>query len=327
MKAAVCDRYGPPDVVVIREVPPIRPGPGDVLVRVGASSVTTGDWRMRSAAFPGITWLPGRLMFGIRKPRKGVLGGDFAGTVEAVGAGVTGFAPGDRVFGFSGLGAHAEAVAVKATGAIAPTPENLTDVEAAAVPFGALSALVFLRDFAKVRPGHRVLLIGASGGVGCYATQIARHLGATVDAVCGPDNRDLVQTLGADHVFDHTRDDMTATTRRYDVIMDIVGVSDFARCRPILTGTGVFVPLNFGSLGEIAQALWTARRAGQRMVLGTSGEKQQDLKEIADLLRSGAIRPVVDRILPFAEIADAHAYVEKRRRRGGVVLSMDALAA
>ncbi len=321
MKAAVYNRYGPPEVVEVRDIPDPAPGRGELLVRVAASSVTTADWRMRAAAFPGITWLPGRLMMGIFRPRRRVLGGDFAGTVAAAGDGATRFAPGERVFGFSTTGAHAEFVTVKEAGAIARIPDGLSDGEAAALPFGALAALVFLRDFAHVRSGQRVLVVGASGGVGCYAVQIARQMGAEVDGVCGPTSLDFVRSLGASYVADYTRDVVPPPGRRYDAVLDTVGATDFGRCRDALTETGVFVPLNLG-FREIRQALATARGSGRKVRIGVSGDRQEDLEHIAGLAERGEIRPVVDRSFNLADIVEAHRYVEGRHRCGAVVVQV-----
>jgi NADPH:quinone reductase-like Zn-dependent oxidoreductase len=292
-----------------------------VLVRVRASSVTTADWRLRAAAFPGITWLPGRLMFGVLRPRRPILGGDFAGEVEAVGPAVTRFRPGDQVFGFSTFGAHAELVALPETAAIASIPAGLGFEEAAAVPFGALAALVFLRDFARITPGDRLLVVGASGGVGCYAVQIGRHLGAEVTGVASAANLDFVTALGADHVIDYRSADPFAPGQQYEVVLDTVGATTFTRARAALTAKGRFVPLNIG-LGEVVQSLATALRGGQRVAIGVSKDTRADMEEIAALLGRGDLNPVIDRRYPLAQIEEAHRYVESRHRRGSVVLTI-----
>jgi NADPH:quinone reductase-like Zn-dependent oxidoreductase len=262
-------------------------------------------------------------MFGVLRPRRRVLGGEFAGRVEAVGAGVARFEPGDRVFGFCGLGAHAEYVAVPESGAIAATPATLDDGQAAAIPFGALAALVFLRDHARVQPGQRVLVVGASGGVGVYAVQIARHLGAEVAGVCSTANTDLVRTLGAAEAIDYTREDFTAAAGRYDAILDTVGATSFERCKRALADGGVFVPLNFG-LRELAQKAATAfpGSGGKRIAIGVNDDTREDLESLLPLLDSGALRPVIDRRYPLDRIAEAHAYVEGRHRRGSVVIDV-----
>jgi NADPH:quinone reductase-like Zn-dependent oxidoreductase len=209
MTAAVHDRYGPPDVLRLDRVPRPEPGAGALSVRVAASSVTTADWRLRASAFPGILWLPGRLMTGLVRPKNRVLGTEFAGTVAALGPGAAGFAPGDRVFGFCGHGGNADYLTVAADGPVVATPPALSDRAAAALPFGAISALVFLRDVARLGPGQSVLIVGGSGGVGVYAIQIARHLGAEVTAVASAANLELMRDLGAAHVVDYRAEDVT----------------------------------------------------------------------------------------------------------------------
>jgi NADPH:quinone reductase-like Zn-dependent oxidoreductase len=321
MKAITYDRYGPPDVVHLSEV--ARPTVTDtsVLVRVHASSVTTADWRIRAAAFPGVFWLPGRLMFGLFRPKNRILGGEFSGEVAEVGRAVTRFRPGDRVFGFVGHGANAEYVAIDETAAIAPVPGDLGHDKAAALPFGGLAALVFLRDFAKVRPGQSVLVIGASGGVGAYAVQIARALGATVTGVASGANADLVRDLGAETVMDYRQDDATAGPARYDVVFDTVGAVRYRQARRVLRKGGVFVPLNFG-LSDIISALWAKITGAPRVAFGVNGDSAADLGVLSDMIAAGNLRPVIDRRYPLDRAAEAHAYVEARHRKGAVVLTV-----
>lgn len=325
MQAAVYERYGAADVLAVSEVPRPAVGEGDVLVAVAAASVSTADWRMRASAFPGGLWLPGRLMTGLFAPKRKILGTDFAGTVLEVGAGVTRWKVGDAVFGFSGHGAHAECLAMPQDGPIAGIPGALGFEEAAAVPFGALSALVFLRDFAKLESGQRILIVGASGGVGVFAVQLARHFGAEVTGVASGANFELVRDLGADRVIDYTREDFAAGGEAWDVILDTVGATSFAEARKALTPKGVYVPLNFG-LREAAQAMITAIRGGPRIRLGVSGDTREDLKFVAGLLERGEIRAVIDNRYPLGAIAEAHRRVESRRKRGAVIIAVDAEA-
>lgn len=320
MKASVYHEYGSTDVLRIEEVARPEPGPGEVLVRVRATSVTTGDWRLRAAAFPGLMAVPGRLMFGVFRPRRPILGGDFAGEVVETGAGVTRFAPGDRVFGVSGHGAHAEYVRMPESGAIHATPGEMTDEQAAALPFGGLAALTFLADFARVKPGERVLILGASGGVGSYAVQIARAMGAEVTGVASAGNLELVRSLGAHHVIDYGAQDPLRGAR-YDVVLDTVGVADFRRVRRVLDRGGRFVPLNFGTR-EIWQSLRTGLVGRRKVVIGVNGDSAEALARLIAYWRAGALRPVIDRVYPFAGIADAHAHVETRHRKGAVVVSI-----
>lgn len=321
MKAATYTRYGAPEVVSIADVPRPEPKTGEVLVQVFATSVTTADWRLRAAAFPGILWLPGRLMFGLLAPRTPILGSDFAGRVVSLGPGVTRFKLGDPVFGFVGAGAHAEYVSVPEDGAITVKPAGLDYDEAAAVPFGALAALVFLRDFAGLTAGQKVLVVGASGGVGAFAVQLAKHFGAEVTGVASTPHIDLVRDLGADHVIDYSQQDFTRGDRRYDVILDTVGVTRFGRVRRVLTSRGRFVPLNFG-LRELVAALLAPLRGGQRVVINVSGDKREDLELVANLLQSGKLRPVIDRRFALDEIVEAHRRTEGRHKTGSVVVTV-----
>lgn len=325
MKAAITKTYGGPEVVHFAQIARPKPGPGEILVRVGAAGVTTADWRLRAAAFPGaISAVAGRLMFGILRPRKHVLGSDFAGTVEALGPGVTGFAVGDRVFGFRFGGAHAEFMTVKADGAVTKTPDSLTDTQAAALPFGGLCALEFLDRFAQVQPGERVLVVGASGGVGAYAVQVARALGAIVTGVASGESLPLVEGLGADHVVDYRRTDPATLSGPYDVVFDTVGALDYSRAAPMLADGGRFVPLNFG-LGDV----WKGRKAGRNghaQILKVNGDTKEGMERLTSMIAAGQLRPVIDTVYPFDEIRAAYAKVETRRRKGAIVLEIGATA-
>lgn len=321
MKAVIQPSYGPADILEIRDMPRPEPGPTEVLVEVHASAVTTADWRLRAAAFPRGLWLVGRLVAGLFRPRHAVPGVTFSGRVTGIGAAVTRFAVGDAVFGFSGHGAHAEYLALPQDAAIAPKPAALSHAEAAAIPFGALSALVFLRDVAKLRRGERILIVGASGGVGASAVQLARHFGAHVTGVAGPDSLDLVRSLGADHVIDYTKDDPAEGGQPFDVVLDTVGATSFPRIRKILTPTGRWVPLEFG-LREAGQALAAALRRGPKVKLAVSGDSAADLEVLAGLLETGALRAVIDSSFPLERIADAHRRVETRHAKGAVILAL-----
>ncbi|MGY3436515.1 MULTISPECIES: NAD(P)-dependent alcohol dehydrogenase [unclassified Marinovum] len=323
MKAAMYNEYGGAEVVGIEDLAQPTPGPGEILVKLAHGSVTTADWRLRAAAFPGVLAVPGRLMFGLRRPRAPVLGSEFAGTVVALGEGVTEFAQGQEVFGFVMLGAHAEYLVVKADGAVLPVPSGLTLKDAAAVPFGGLSALVFLRDFAKVKPGQKLLVIGASGGVGAYTVQIARILGAEVTGVASGEHAEFVRTLGAHETVDYRTQKLGTLTTRFDAVIDTVGAADFATVRPLLKPRGVFVPLNFG-LREVGQALWTALTRRRRVLIGVSGDTKEDLRILSRWITAGQLRPVIDSRFPLAGIRDAYARVEGRHRRGAVLLDMAA---
>lgn len=319
MKAMYTTKYGGPEVVETRELPTPVPGPGEVLVKVAAAGVTAGDWRMRAAAFPGGFGVLGRAMFGFRGPRNPVLGGDVAGTIAAVGAGVTEFAQGDRVYGFSIVGAHAEYVKMKSDGALVPLPANLSFAEGAALPYGMLAAYSFLTRFGRVMRGEHVLVIGGAGGVGVYAIQIARMLGAKVTAVASGRNLDLMRALGADEVMDYRTGNPLAG-RRYDVILDTFGAVNWRQARRSLTNGGRFVPLNF-AIWHIFLAAFT-RFGHKRWVVGVSGDRKADLLALEPALTSGEIKPVIDQIYPFDAARAAHAHVEGRRRKGAVVLDV-----
>jgi NADPH:quinone reductase-like Zn-dependent oxidoreductase len=299
-----------------------------VLIRVRATAVTTADWRMRASAFPRLFWLPGRLWLGLFRPRNPVLGMDFSGVVEATGKNVTRFRPGDEVFGSTSAnrrGAHAEYVLVGESDAVVKKPECLTHEEAAAIPFGANCALQFLRDFAGLKSGQRVLVVGASGTVGSWAVQIARHLGAHVTGVCSTGNVGLVHSLGAERVRDYTAGPFLGDSGSYDVVFDTIGVTTFAEVSPALTDTGTFLPLETG-VRELLQALFSPRR-GKKLKYAVSSNRRDTLEEIVSFIEAGAIRPVVDRVYPMTEIVAAHRRVERRHKRGSVIVSLNGAVA
>ncbi len=323
MRAVTCRRYGPPGVLRIENLPPPSPGPREIRVRVRATTVTSADARIRGFRCPPIFWLPMRLALGLRRPRRLVPGMEFAGVVDAVGDAVTRFEPGDRVFGLAAAGAQAEWLTVAEDSAVAWAPAGLTDTEAAALPFGALSALVFLRDIAGVVPGERILVTGAAGAVGVFAVQLGRHLGAEVDGVCGAANTDLVRSLGAAGVQDRAQWDPRREARRYDVILDTVGAIDPLQGRRLLAPRGRHVLLSFGAAG-IGWMLATAPWPGRRVLCGHAGGGAADLRFLRDLAQSGIIRPVIDRVLPLEAVVEAHRHVDAGHKRGALVLTLAA---
>lgn len=330
MQACIYESYGTADVVRLGEVARPRVKAGEVLVKVHAAGVTTADWRFRAAAFPRGSQLAGRLMLGLFRPRNPVLGMDFAGVVAAVGKNVTRFQVGDRVFGATSpmrRGAHAEYAVVKESGAIVRTPAGLTDQQAAAIPFGGTSALAFLRDFGRVRPGQRVLIVGGSGSVGTWAVQLARHLGAEVTAVSSTRNLELVRSLGAHRVVDYTAGDPLGDEgKTYDLIFDTVGVTSFASSRDRLSPQGTYLPLNPGPK-EMWQGLLTSRSKGKRVKAAISGNTRAGLEVLVELIETGALKPIIDRVYPMARIADAHRHVEGRHKRASVVIDIVPAAA
>ncbi|MGC4092743.1 MAG: NAD(P)-dependent alcohol dehydrogenase [Polyangiaceae bacterium] len=326
MRACIYEEYGPAGVVKLKEVQTPRPAPDSVLVRVHSAAVTTADWRFRASVFPRIFWLPGRLMVGLFRPRNPILGMDFSGVVEQVGAQVTRFRVGDSVFGSSSVGrrgAHAEYLVVRETDAVIHKPDSLSHHEAAAVPFGANAALAFLRDVARVRPGQRVLVLGGSGSVGSWAVQLAKHFGAHVTAVCSARNLELVRSLGADRALDYAREPILEIGGEYDLIFDAFGATSFAACRGALADGGVFLPLETG-VREMLQLLTTSFGARRRIKLGVSKNSCESLQFIAQLLESGQVRALVDQVYPMEQVVDAHRHVEGRHKRGSVVLALAA---
>ncbi|MCR9123441.1 MAG: NAD(P)-dependent alcohol dehydrogenase [Phyllobacteriaceae bacterium] len=322
MRAATHDRYGGSDVVTIADIAEPAIADNQLLVAVHASSVTTADWRLRASAFPGGLWLAGRLMTGLFRPRNCILGMEFSGVVARTGPNVTRFAPGDALFGNAGSGAHAEYLAIDEDAALAAKPPALSHAEAASLPFGAVTALVFLRDFAKLQSGQRVLIIGASGGVGVHAVRIARHLGARVTGVTSTDNVALVRELGADRVVDYRKEKLNDIGETFDLVFDTAGIVRFAEARRLLNVNGLFLPLEFG-IGDLLTALWCAiTRSGQRIGLHVSGDAQADVEAIAELAATGALKPVIDSRYPLAEIRKAHERVETRHKRGSVIVDV-----
>ena len=319
MKAFVYEKYGPPDVLHCVELPTPEPGPGEVLIRVRATSVTTADWRLRASAFPSLMWVIGRLMFGLFKPRNKVLGGDVAGDVVALGPDVESFAIADPVFGHVGKGGYAEFAIAKADGAIVPKPESLTYAEAAALPFGAVAALVFLRNFAKLSNGQKVIIIGASGNVGVYAVQIAKVLGAHVTAIASGQKADLVRSLGADDFVDYEHRDAKKLDDRFDLVFDTFGAFSFVDARRILKPHGLFLPLNFGLIDALKSLVFGWART-QKMITAVNNDTREDLEAVVDLVRMAQLRPVIDQVFSFDQVVAAHKHVEARRRSGSVVI-------
>jgi NADPH:quinone reductase-like Zn-dependent oxidoreductase len=317
MKAIVQNAYGSSDVLMLKEIDKPKVGDGDVLVRVHAAGLHAGDCFMMR----GVPYLA-RFFAGWPKPKDYVPGFDVAGTVEAVGKDVTRFKPGDEVFGECGGGGCAE-WAGAAEARFVVKPAGLTFEQAAAIPVSALAALQGLRDAGRLRPGQRVLINGASGGVGTYAVQIAKSLGAEVTGVCSTSNLDLVRSIGADHVVDYTRDDFTRSGQSYDLILDNVGSRSFSDCRRALTPEGTLLP-NTGNagIGYVIKAYARSAFVRQQGRPFVSRPKSEDLAVLKELVEAGKVTPVIDRTYPLSETPEALEYVEKGHARGKVVITV-----
>ena len=326
MKAMVYHTYGSPDVLKLEEIQKPIPKDNEVLIKVHAATVTAGDVNARGFTFvpPGFGPLP-RLMLGLRKPKRTILGTELAGEIEAVGKDVQRFKTGDQVFGIGSeiFGAYAEYTCRPETGALALKPANMTYDEAAAIPCGAGTALYFLRDVAKIQRGQKVLINGASGGVGTYAVQIARYYGAEVTGVCSTTNVELVKSLGADKVIDYTKEDFTQSGETYDIILDtVVGKTSFSRCKGSLKQNGLYLAVA-GGLQEAVQMLWTFIIGGKKVIFGTPTERKEDIIYLKELAEAGKIKPVIDRCYPLDQIVEAHRYVEKGHKKGNVVITVN----
>ena len=323
MKAVVCTAYGPPDVLRLRDV--VKPVPKDdeVLVRIRATTVSAADCELRRFDFAPWIWLPMRLGFGIRRPRRPVLGQELAGDIESVGKDVRSFGKGDRVFAATGigLGAYAEYICLREnpqTGAIATMPANLSHQEAAAIPYGGGEALQFLRK-GGVRSGQRVLVNGAGGSFGTFAVQLGKVLGAHVTAVDSAPKLEMLRALGADRTIDHGLEDVTAGHDTYDVIFDVVRGTASGRMVRLLTDGGWLLMANPG-LTQILRARWAARGSRRRVSFASSGPTSEDLAHLRGLVEAGSLRPVIDRRYPLEQMAEAHRYAESGQKLGNVVV-------
>jgi len=321
MKAIVCTKYGPPEVLQLKEVEKPTPKDNEVLIKILASTVTAGDCRIRS--FTYAPWFSpfGRIMFGFRKPRKKIPGDELAGKIESIGKDVKLLKKGDEVFGISSEfgfgGTNAEYKCLPAEKLVATKPANMTYEEAAAVPFGGLTALYFLRK-AEIRSGHKVLIYGASGSVGTFAVQIAKCFGAEVTGVCSTTNLEWVKSLGADKVIDYTKEDFTKSGQTYDAIFDTVSKTSFSRCKSSLKQRGVYLTVDW----PLLQALWVSMTDSKKIVFGIAPTRTEDLVFLKELIEAGRIKSVIDRCYPLEQIVEAHRYVDKGHKKGNVVITV-----
>jgi len=302
MKAMVCTKYGSPDVLQLKEVEKSIPKSNEVLVKVRATTVTAGDLRVRAFNSPFLLWIPMRLVLGLTKPRKSILGVELAGEIEAIGKDVTRFKKGDQVFALTGMnfGAHAEYAALPESGLMAIKPANVTYEDAASVLYGGTTVLYFLRK-ANIQCGQKVLIYGASGTVGTIAVQLAKYFGADVTAVCSAGNFELVKSLGADKVIDYTKEDFTTREERYDIIFDAVGKVSKSKCKKALTTKGSYVTVDGQGIAKI---------------------RNEDILFLQELLAAEKLKSVIDRRYPLEQIPEAYRYTETGRKKGSLVITL-----
>jgi len=322
MKAIVCTKYGPPEVLELREVEKPTPKDNEVLIRIHAATVTSGDVRIRSFTFPPGFWLPLRIIYGLRKPRKKIPGNELAGEIEVVGKDVKLFKKGDQVFGVtSGIlsgGTNAEYRCLSEEGLVAIKPANITYEEAAAIPIGGGTALHFLRK-GDIQSGQKVLIYGASGSVGTFAVQLAKYFGAEVTGVCSTTNLNLVKSLGADKVIDYTKEDFTKNGETYDIIFDTVIKTSFSRCKSSLKRRGVYLTLDW----PLLQILWSSMTSSKKLIWGVPPERVEDANFLKELMEAEKLRSVIDRRYPLEQTAEAHRYVDKGHKKGNVVITVE----
>jgi len=330
MKAIVYEKFGPPDVLQFQEVEKPAPKDNEVLIRVRATSVNFGDTMARNFKaitprefnMPFLFWLLAKISFGLREPKITILGSEFAGEIEAVGKDVKRFKKGDQVFGYPGqsFGAYAEYFCMPEDGVLAIKPANMTYEEAAVVPYGAIMALNLLRKM-NIQPGQKVLVNGASGGIGSAAVQIAKHFGAEVTGVCGTPRLEFVKSLGADKVIDYTKDDFTKNGETYDLIFDILGKSSFSQCQSSLKPNGTLLFASF-KMKQLFQMLLTSKTGGKKVICAIAPGSVEDLISVKELVEMEKIKSIIDRRYPLEQAAEAHRYVEAGHKQGNVVITI-----
>ncbi len=326
MKGVVYTKYGSPDVLELKEVEKPIPRADEVLIKVHAAEVTKADCEMRSFNFPvKWFWLPLRIAMGLIKPKKQILGGYFAGEVESVGKDVSKFKKGDQIFGTAKLrmGAYGEYVCLPASYTLVPKPCNVSFEEAAAVPLGGLNALHFLRK-ANIRKGEKVLVNGAGGSIGTFGVQIAKAMGAQVTAVDSTIKEEMLRRIGADHFFDYTKEDFTKSRKTYDLIFDMVAKSSYSECVKSLNPKGRYLMAN-PRISDMLRSVLTSKFTDKAAIFVFAGEKEEELLALKEMIEEGKILPILDKIFPFEQAAEAHRRVETEQRLGPVVISVGKL--
>jgi NADPH:quinone reductase-like Zn-dependent oxidoreductase len=318
MKAIVYERYGSAEVLQLKEIDKPLPREDEVLIRIYATSVSSGDVRMRKADPFAV-----RFMLGLRYPGRKILGFVFAGEVQAVGQNITRFKVGDQVYGTSikTFGTYAEYICLPETAIIAKKPASLSNEEAAAIPFGGSTALHFLRK-ANIQSGQKILVYGASGAVGTSTIQLAKYFGAEVTAVCSTSNMDLVKSLGADHVIDYTKQDFSKEGISYDIVFDAVGKSPFNASSRVITKNGYYLRVVHMSLPPVIKGWWVSMTTGKKVIGGVTKETVDDFEFFNDLIEAGQLKPVIDRTYLLEQMAEAHRYVEAGHKKGNVVITV-----
>ncbi|MFQ4138566.1 NAD(P)-dependent alcohol dehydrogenase [Nodosilinea sp. PGN35] len=321
MKAIVCTEYGSSDAMQLKEVEKPTPKENEVLIKIYATTVTSADIRIRKA-----DPFPIRFFYGFTKPKNNtILGSELAGEIEAVGKNVRQFKAGDTVFAGAGisLGANAEYICLPEDGAVAIKPTNMTYEEAATIPFGATTSLIFLRDKGKIQSGQEVLIYGASGALGVAAVQLAKFFGAQVTGVCSTAKLELVKSLGADDVVDYTKEDFTQSSKTYDIIFDTSGKSPFSGCLSSLKSNGLYLRAVHINPSPIFRGLWTSITSSKKVIGGVAIEHKEDLIFLKELIEMGRMRSVIDRRYPLEQTAEAHRYVEQGHKKGNVVITVE----
>lgn len=318
MKAMTYHAYGSPEVLTLQDVPMPEPNDDELRIRIHATAVNSGDWRLRKAD----PWLV-RLAFGLQKPNKAILGVSLSGVIDKVGKNVSDFKVGDAIFGLSGtnvLGAYAEYVCVPADAPIALKPNNVSHAEAAVIPFGAHTAWHFLRK-AGVSAGQDVLIYGASGAVGTAAVQLAKHVGASVTGVCSTVNLERITSLGADEVIDYHEQDVDETAGMYDVIFDTVNKAPMSMLLKHVKAGGTLI-LGAGMIKEMLQGAFASLTSNKKVIIGVAEERAEDMRLFKDLVEAGILKPVIDRTYPLEQLPEAHTYVEQGHKKGNVAISI-----